>query len=1095
MGLVASLVVLGLAAAPAAAAPVLPAVAPSASVTAPQAVSSQAGSLPTTTDGGSAAEVTELDLVGVDDQALAELETLDSQTAPDPTVPADAEPETAPQLEVVSPLAVLPAEADPTVVTERLSADPFSVMGVTWDRDPAAGEVLVQFRTFREGAWSDWGWIGASEEYLETTTSGPATRGATDPVFVPDSTGVQVLVSSTGVPVTGVKIVLVDPGAGPDGTGASTSSGEPTDASVDAADAAVPPAPVDPAPVDPTSPASPTAPSDPAVPSTPTPTAPAPTATTAPAPEPSAPATVGPGTGPTDQPVDPGTPDPTATPPEPDVAPTDGATTSGGGGGSLPVRSPLASVPPTADLSVPALPAAVMPTATMPQPRIVSRAAWGAAAPTCAIDYSSSTVAAAIHHTASTNTYTAAQVPGLLRGFAEYQMRPEAQGGRGWCDIGYNFLVDKFGTIYEGRAGGIDLPAVGVHTGGFNSRIVGVSAIGNYQDAVPSAALAEGLSQLIAWKFSQHRILANTNVTMVSGGGASKYPAGTPVTFSTIFGHRDAQTTACPGQYLYALFGDIRNRVAQLSNGVVAESPDGAWDLLAASGSGFRIAGWARDPSDTGRTVQVRVLVDGVLSTTIPAAQNRSDVGAHGFDTTIPAAVGTRRVCLRMVNIGGGSDVLMGCRTVTVRAANPVGALDAVNASSTGVYVAGWTRDPDTTSPIDVHVYANAIGTPWTANQPRPDVQAAAPGVAGPNHGFSGTIPLPNGRYDVCAYGINVGAGSNTLLGCRTVTVGSVPPPAVSRYDARGSLDVVRSVSPTRVQVAGWALDQDTTRSIEVHVHVDGRAVAAVTASGNRPDVASLYGMGAAHGFDRTLDVGAGRHEVCVYALDSNGGRNALLGCRTVGTENKAPIGSLDVVRAVGSSRVHVAGWALDPDTTASIQTHVYVDGRAVQAVTASGNRPDVAAAYGKGAAHGFDTTISVAAGRHEVCVYALDSDGGRVPQLGCRTVTVTNAAPVGSVDVVRSAGTGQVQLAGWALDPDTSASIQVHAYVDGRAVQAITARDARPDVAAAYGRGAAHGFDVRFPVASGTRQVCAYALDSEGGRNTLLGCQTVSVP
>lgn len=1042
---------------------------------------SGAGAADVSTDLQSPANITQLDLVGIDTQAQAELEAVEQQS---PAPPIGLEPDTSPALEVTDPLGVLPGANELGVVTEKLSAAPFSVMGVTWDRAPGVDDVIVQYRTFRDGSWSDWGWVGASEEYLETSAGGPATRGATDPVFVPDATGVQVIVSSTGREVAGVKIVLIDPGAGPDGTGASVSSGAPSDAGDPGS--ILDSVPGD-APTDDATDLSTDAPSD-VQDSTPS-IAPdsdlGPSSGSSDAPE-----SPSQGPGPT-SPADPA--DPVA-PPAPLPTATLG-TASGDGAKDVALTfssSVLAGGEMRTDVT--AATSSIMPAAVMPMPRIVSRAAWGAAPPTCAIDYSSSTVAAAIHHTASTNNYTADQVPGLLRGFAAYHMLPEAQGGRGWCDIGYNFLVDKFGTIYEGRAGGVDLPAIGVHTGGFNSRVVGVSAIGNYQDVPPSAALAESLSQIIAWKFAQHRILANTQVTLVSGGGASKYPIGTAVTFNTIFGHRDAQLTTCPGQYLVNLFPDIRARVAQLSNPVVAESPEGSWDVASSGYAGFRIAGWARDPSDTGRTVTVQVLVNGVASASIAANQVRSDVGAHSFDVKVPAAVGTHTVCLRLVNLGGGSDVLLGCRKVTSRAANPVGAIDAVTASATGIYVAGWARDPETRDPIDVHVYANAIGTAWTANQARPDVQLSAPGEAGPNHGFSGTIPLAAGTYSVCAYGINVGTGTNALVGCRTVTVGSVVPPPAPRQDTRGALDVVRVLDQGRIQVAGWALDPDTVSPVQVHVYVDGLAVSAATAAGHRPDVAALFGKGAAHGFDRTISVTPGRHSVCVYALDTNGGRNALLGCRDVGIENKAPVGALDLVRAAGPGAVQVAGWALDPDTSASIQVHVYVDGLAVKAVTASGSRPDVAALYANGPAHGFDTVVPVGEGDHSVCVYALDSAGGRVPQVGCRQVTVVNKAPVGSLDVVRATGGGTVQVAGWALDPDTSASVQVHVYVDGRAVQAAAATGSRPDVAKVYGRGEAHGFDLRTPVAPGSRTVCAYALDTSGGRNTLLGCQGLAV-
>lgn len=909
------------------------------------------------TAAGDAIEVVELDLAGIDPQAQTDLAAADA-TVPDP---APVEPDLAPGLVVEDPLGVLSTAAVTDVLTEEMTVDPFSVMGVSWDLDPALEDVVVQFRTFREGAWTDWGWAAPSEPYYdEAAGAEPPTRGATDAIFVPDSTGVQLIVSSTTGTVQNVKVVLIDPGAGPGGDGASTSSGTPT------------PAPLP----DPT-----TAPTD--QPSdAPTPTVPPTDEPADETPEPEAPAEETPDPdAPADETPAPG--GPVEETPAPEAPAVDEPTVEG----STSTPSPSVSVDgatvgqqPASAFAAPAsdLSSVLLPTATMPQPGIVTRAQWGAPAPACSGGYATSTVAAAVHHTASTNSYTAAQVPGLLRGIAEYHMRPEAAGGRGWCDVGYNFFVDKFGVIYEGRAGGIGQPVIGVHTGGFNSRLFAVSAIGNYQEAAASAAMAESISQIIAWKFSQHRILANTNVTLVSGGGATKFPAGTAVAFNTIFGHRDAQLTSCPGQYLYNLLPDIRNRVAVLSNQTVTESPAGAWDGVAGGGNSIRVTGWTTDP-DAGGTVQVQIWVDGTLRATTAANRARGDVGPHGFDATVPASAGSHDVCLVFLNRAGGSSVHMGCRTASVVGSSPSGVIDAVSATPTSLSVAGWALDPDTTSPITVHVYVD--GKPsvaWTANGARADVQRNIPG-AGPRHGFSGTIAARAGAHEVCVFGINVGSGSNTLMACRTVVVPSKV--------AIGSVDSIVNTGDG-FTVSGWALDPDTSASISVHLYVDGRAVRSLRADQARPDVGRAHGLGSAHGFGHTERVSPGAHQVCVYAIDSNGGLNPQIGCRTIVVSNAMPIGALDSATG-GTGSVQVRGWALDPDTTAPITVHVYVDGKAVRGVTANGSRPDVARAYGKGAAHGYVVDVPAAAGTRSVCVWGIDTIGGPSPQLGCRSVTV----------------------------------------------------------------------------------------------------------
>ncbi|MBI9114779.1 peptidoglycan recognition protein family protein [Sanguibacter suaedae] len=912
------------------------------SVAAQPAVTTDARTATTPTD------VEELEVDGVDPVAKAELEQADAAVG---DVTAAAEPDLDPGLEVQDPLGVLPDGTTPAALTEQLTVDPFSVMGVTWDLDPGLQDVVVQFRTFREGAWTDWGWAAPAELSVEDESGQePPTRGATDAIFVPDSTGVQVMVSSSTGTIENVKIVLIDPGAGPEGDGASTSSGAPT------------PAPAPDAGAD----AEPTDPSPTANPDT---TAPTSDATPEPGIEPTEP--TAPETSPTTE-----APRDTAPPSEP-IAPVQ------------PVEPEQPADARTAEMTVEPMSAALpadaralaLATAVMPQPRIVTRAQWGVGAPVCSGGYSAATLAAVVHHTASSNSYTAAQVPGLLRGIYEYHTRPEAAGGRGWCDVGYNFFVDKFGTIYEGRAGGIDQPVIGVHVGGFNSRVIGVSAIGNYQDAPVSAAMAESISQIIAWKFTQHRILANANVTLVSGGGATKFPAGTSVTFNTIFAHRDSQSTACPGINLYNRLGDIRNRVAALSNQVVRESPIGSWDVVRGGNSSVRVAGWARDPDTTG-AIQVEVLVDGRKAATFSADQQRADVGRHGYDAQVPAAAGKRVVCVRYLNQGGGSNVHVGCREAMVLASNPVGVIDTVSSTSSTISFSGWARDPDSTSPIRVHAYLD--GRPMlaiSADQPRADVQKSAPNEAGPRHGFSGSMPARAGKHTVCLYGINVGPGSNTVLGCRDVVVQNKVP--------IGVIDRAEPVGTDGIRVSGWMLDPDTDASISAHFFVDGRLVRGVLASEDRPDVGRIHGRGSAHGFDVVIPATAGKHEVCVFAIDSNGGGNPRIGCRTVTVTNAVPIGVIDAVSASLSREVRIHGWALDPDTSDPVRVHVYVDGIPTQGLTADRMRSDIGRIYGLGPMRGFDTSIRVDSGRRVVCAYAIDASGGRNALLGCRTVVV----------------------------------------------------------------------------------------------------------
>jgi hypothetical protein len=180
------------------------------------------------------------------------------------------------------------------------------------------------------------------------------------------------------------------------------------------------------------------------------------------------------------------------------------------------------------------------------QPTVYSRAAWGAdeRLRDCCVEYGE-VHAGFVHHTVNANDYTRAEVPAILRGIYAYHTQ-----SRGWRDIGYNFLVDKFGRIWEGRYGGISLPVVGAHTLGYNENSFAASAIGNFETAQPSAAVLDAYARLYAWKLSLHGVRPGTRQQV----------AGT--TFDAISGHRDAAATACPGRYLYAKVPDIISKAS-----------------------------------------------------------------------------------------------------------------------------------------------------------------------------------------------------------------------------------------------------------------------------------------------------------------------------------------------------------------------------------------------------------------------------------------------------------------------------------------------------------------------------------------------------
>ncbi|WP_149205398.1 DUF4214 domain-containing protein [Actinotalea subterranea] len=196
------------------------------------------------------------------------------------------------------------------------------------------------------------------------------------------------------------------------------------------------------------------------------------------------------------------------------------------------------------------------------QPRIITRGEWGARPQVCQPDVAGQLVGAVVHHTAGSNNYaTVEQAMQQIRGDQAYHI-----DGRKWCDIGYNFIVDKWGNIYEGRAGSMTQPVIGVHAGGFNTGTVGVSMLGNYSDVPVPAATQESVARLLAWRLAAYSLNPSGSFTFYTlGGENSRYPAGSYVNLPTIFAHRDVGTTACPGNAGYSTLNWVRSRATALS--------------------------------------------------------------------------------------------------------------------------------------------------------------------------------------------------------------------------------------------------------------------------------------------------------------------------------------------------------------------------------------------------------------------------------------------------------------------------------------------------------------------------------------------------
>ncbi|MDV6307695.1 peptidoglycan recognition protein family protein [Gordonia amicalis] len=201
-------------------------------------------------------------------------------------------------------------------------------------------------------------------------------------------------------------------------------------------------------------------------------------------------------------------------------------------------------------------------------PQVVARQQWGAdEGIRCSQPvYSPQLKGAIVHHTAGSNDYTPAQSIEIVRGIYAYHAQ-----SLNWCDIGYNVLVDKYGQIFEGAFGGLDRNVEGTHTGGFNKDTVGLSFIGNLEEVPPTAAAVAAAGRFLRWRLGKAGLNPAGTATLMSEGFAgTKFAAGTQSSLPMISGHRDYNSTSCPGVHGYAALAQVR----ALAGGAAAPAPE-----------------------------------------------------------------------------------------------------------------------------------------------------------------------------------------------------------------------------------------------------------------------------------------------------------------------------------------------------------------------------------------------------------------------------------------------------------------------------------------------------------------------------------------
>jgi hypothetical protein len=288
--------------------------------------------------------------------------------------------------------------------------------------------------------------------------------------------------------------------------------------------------------------------------------------------------------------------------------------------------------------------------ATVPQPPVTTRAEWGAdesRSPDPAT-YNTDVKSVFVHHTAGAD-YDCAESPAIVRGIYAYHTDPAPQGN-GWSDIGYHFLVDKCGQIFEGRKGGIDKPVLGAHTYGFNRESTGISVLGNYVSGSASDAALESVARVAAWKLSLHGVTDPAGTVELTAGATQKnyfgtsFTAGSKYTFNRISGHRDGYNSECPGGSLYAQLPKIRTWAAGPVEGLTLGTLSGG----AANGSTYYTKGslGVRWSATTPASLinRYEVLVDGSVAATTPGS---------GYARTVTLAPGTHSVAVRAVHQSG----------------------------------------------------------------------------------------------------------------------------------------------------------------------------------------------------------------------------------------------------------------------------------------------------------------------------------------------------------------------------------------------------------------------------------------------------------
>ncbi|WJZ03871.1 N-acetylmuramoyl-L-alanine amidase [Corynebacterium freiburgense] len=368
-------------------------------------------------------------------------------------------------------------------------------------------------------------------------------------------------------------------------------------------------------------------------------------------------------------------------------------------------------------------------------PNVVTRAGWRAdesircGSPT----YDSETNAITIHHTAGSNNYTQAEAAGIVRGIYQYHAQQ-----LGWCDIGYHSLVDKYGTIYEGRFGGLSKPVQGAHAGGFNENTWAISMLGNYEEVEPTGAMINAVGEMAGWRAKVGDFdPTGQDLHYSEGTSFSKYPYGQSVTLPNIFAHRDVGNTACPGSFAYAKMDTIRDIAKRKYDSIGNVSGDALTTEATTH---------ANAPKDTKDTTATQTTTTAATTSKTAAAEPAAEAAsaapsaaplanvlksqntANALGTLLAAGVGLLAAEGRLpsdVTKMGNIDIIQGLQLKDI----PATVQTLINLAGDDKFAATWRKVTDAVGPI--------------LGQPRGGVHTATP--VGERNSAVEYVPFENG--------------------------------------------------------------------------------------------------------------------------------------------------------------------------------------------------------------------------------------------------------------------------------------------------------------------------------------------------------------